>query len=66
MLNNTRISCSPTSSIVPKDSTVHHVSSYNYPGIMIDDKLAWHDHIDYLILLQEVELLYRITWNDDL
>ena len=25
------------------------MSSYKYLGIMIDDRLAWHDHIDYLI-----------------
>ena len=37
------------SSIVLKGSKVDRVSSYKYLGIMIDDKLAWHDHIDYLI-----------------
>ena len=25
------------------------LSSYPYLGVMIDDKLAWHDHFDYLI-----------------
>ena len=49
MIIDFRISCSPPSSIVLKGSKVDRVSSYKYLGIMIDDKLAWHDHIDYLI-----------------
>ena len=49
MVIDFRISCSPPSSIVLKGSTIDRVSSYRYLGIMIDDKLAWHDHIDYLI-----------------
>ena len=64
MIIDFRISCSPPSSIVLKGSKVDRVSSYKYLGIMIDDKLAWHDHIDYLIkrlnvqnvLFQEAEL----------
>ena len=49
MIIDFRISCSHPSSIVLKGSKVDRVSSYKYLGIMIDDKLAWHDHIDYLI-----------------
>ena len=49
MIIDFKISCSSPSSIILKGSKVDRVSSYKYLGIMIDDKLAWHDHIDYLI-----------------
>ena len=51
-----RISCLPPSSIVLKGSKVDRVSSYKYLGIMMDDKLAWHDHIDYLIKMLNVRM----------
>ena len=50
MIIDFRISCSPPSSIVLKGSGRPRVIiTYKYIGIMIDNKLAWHDHIDYLI-----------------
>ena len=46
MIIDFRISCSLPSSIILKGSKVDRVSKYKYLGIMTDDKLAWHDHID--------------------
>ena len=44
-----RVSCSPPGSVVLGGGGVGRVSSCRYLGIMVDDGLAWHDHIDYLI-----------------
>ena len=48
MIADFRISHSPPSSIILNGSNVECVSSYKYLGIMMDNKLAWHDHINYL------------------
>ena len=34
------------------------MSSYKYFGIMIDDKLAWHDHIDYFFKRLNVRMYF--------
>ena len=62
MIINFRISCSPPSSIVLKGSKVDRVSSYKYLGIMIDDKLGWHDHINYLIKRLNVRCTVSGSW----
>ncbi|KAJ8038236.1 hypothetical protein HOLleu_15600 [Holothuria leucospilota] len=38
----------PTEVII-KESVVESVSTYKYLGIVTDDQIAWHDHIDYLV-----------------
>ena len=35
--------------VVLKGSIVERVSSYKYLGVMIDDRLNWHTHVDSLI-----------------
>lgn len=35
--------------VVIKENPVEQVSSYKYLGVVIDDQLAWHEHIDYLV-----------------
>ncbi|PIK41222.1 hypothetical protein BSL78_21929 [Apostichopus japonicus] len=35
--------------VVIKDLAVNRVSSYKYLGVVLDDQLNWHDHIDYLV-----------------
>ena len=32
-----------------KDKVIERVSSYKYSGVVMDNRLAWHDHIDYLV-----------------
>jgi hypothetical protein len=49
MIIDFRYSSSTPSPIVLKGSNVERVPSYKYLGIVIDDKLNWHTHVDYLI-----------------
>ena len=36
-------------SVVLKGSDVERVSEYKYLGIVMDDKLSWHPHVDFLV-----------------
>ena len=36
-------------SVVLKGSDVERVSVYKYLGIVMDDKLSWHPHVDFLV-----------------
>ncbi len=49
MIIEFRNSYSSPDPIVLKGSEVERVVNYKYLGIVIDDKLAWHPHIDFLV-----------------
>jgi len=49
MIIDFRNSSCPPCSVVLKGSSVERVSSYKYLGIIIDDKLNWHTHINSMI-----------------
>ena len=49
MIIDFRNSSTPPASVILKGGTVERVSSYKYLGIMIDDKLNWHKHVDSMV-----------------
>ncbi len=45
-------------SVVLKGSDVERVSVYKYLGIVMDDKLSWHPHVDFLVKRLSVRMYY--------
>ena len=42
--------------------TIHEVEQSKYLGVLMDNKLNWHDHIEYLItkLSQAAGVIYKL------
>ena len=49
MVIDFRKSKSVSNEVIIKGNTVERVDNYKYIGVVIDNRFAWHDHVDMLV-----------------